>query len=117
MVKRFSIGLGVVLMGIGLWGIATGGYAHELVIFGVNAGHNVVHVVSGGLAILAGMSGTRAATIFCLAFGAVYGFVSLAGFFHLRPAVHLLNLNTADNFLHLGIAVACLWVGGSSKAS
>ena len=53
--------------------------------------------------------------IYCLAFGSVYGLVSVVGFFQVPAVVRMLNLNMADNFLHLAIAVACLWVGGQSK--
>jgi hypothetical protein len=116
MARPFSILLGVVLLAVGLCGTATGSHNHKLVVFGINASHNLVHVLSGALAIAAGLAGARYATIYCLAFGTVYGLVAVLGFFNVPFAVNLLNLNMPDNFLHLAISVACLWVGGMAKS-
>lgn len=111
MVKTFTLTLGVILLGIGLWGAISGGHYHELVIFGVNANHNWVHILSGALAIGAGLRSTTTAKNYCLIFGAVYGLVTVLGFLNVPQVVALLNLNTADNFLHLGIAASCLYFG------
>jgi len=116
MAKPFSIVLGVVLLAVGLWGMATGGHSHDLLVFGINANHNLVHLLSGALALVAGFAGARYAAFYCLVFGSVYGLVAVLGFFNVAYAVDLLNLNMADNFLHLGISVACLLVGGMSKS-
>ena len=115
MARSFSMVLGVVLLAVGLWGMSTGGHDNDLVVFGVNAGHNLVHVLSGALALIAAQAGTRAALAFCLIFGVVYGLVAVLGFFQVQSVVRMLNLNMADNVLHLAIAAACLWVGGSAK--
>lgn len=114
MAKKFTLTLGVVLLGVGAWGWLTGGHDHNLIVFGINMKHNVVHILSGGVAILAALVGDKCAKYYCLLFGAVYGLVTIAGFLNIAPAVQLLNLNTADNFLHLGISVACLGVGFKS---
>ena len=41
----------------------------------------------------------------------VYGIVASGGFFHARSVVGLLNLKTADNFLHLAIAAPSAYDG------
>ena len=115
MAKRFTMVLGLILLVVGVAGMATGGGPHDLMFFGVNAGHNLVHVVSGVLALIAGLSGQRAAVMFCLAFGVIYGAVAVLGFFGVAAVMSLLHLNLADDVLHLAIAAACLWVGGTSK--
>ena len=117
MARKFSMALGTVLLLVGLCGIATGGHDHNLVVFGVNAGHNTLHVVSGIAALLAAMAGERAAMIYCLVFGTAYGGVAVLGFFNVAYAMSALNLNRADDFLHLAISALCLWVGGRSKGS
>ncbi len=109
--KTFAMLLGIVLMVVGLWGMATGGHDHLLVVFGVNASHNLVHLLSGAAAIGCALAGERYSRGFCLIFGVVYGLVALLGFLNVDSVVTLLNLNMADNFLHLGIAAACLLVG------
>jgi hypothetical protein len=113
--KPFTLALGVVLFVVGAWGLATGGHDHALIVFGVNLSHNLVHLVSGAVAVFAAMRGGRAAILFCLAFGVVYGAVAVCGFCQVAAVGRFLNLNTADNFLHLAISAACLAVGGFAK--
>ena len=117
MAKGFSMILGVVLLAVGVVGMLTGGHNHDLIIFGINLTHNIVHILSGVLALAAAMAGEKAAKMYCLVFGAVYGIVTVAGFINLAPVVDLLNLNMADNVLHLAIAGACLYVGSQAKAA
>jgi hypothetical protein len=112
--KGFTAVLGGVLVVIGLWGTISGGHDHRLMAFGINASHNLVHLLSGAVALVAA-GRLRSAQIYCLAFGTIYGLVAIAGFFRIELVVRLLNLNMADNFLHLGIAAACLMVGGFTK--
>ena len=115
MAKILATLLGIGLLAIGLVGLVSGGHDHQLLIFGVNAGHNAVHLLSGAAALAMAMIGERAAMLLCLAFGSIYGIVAVVGFFQVPAVVRMLNLNMADNFLHLAIAAACLWVGGQSK--
>jgi hypothetical protein len=109
--------LGVVLLAVAVLGMLTGSHDHLLMGFGVNGLHNWVHLLSGGMALFAAIAGTRTARAFCLAFAAVYGLVCIAGFAQVDDAVRLLNLNQADNFLHLGIVLYSLVVGLVAPAS
>ena len=117
MAKGFSLILGIVLLAVGIVGTITGGHNHTLIIFGINLTHNLVHILSGILAIAAASSGEQYAKLYCLIFGAVYGLVTVAGFISLTPVVDLLNLNMADNVLHLAISATCLWVGAQAKSA
>lgn len=108
MAKGFSLMLGIALMGIGVWGWVSGGHNHELIVFGINFTHNAVHLLSGVLALAASAYGEKSAKAYCFVFGTVYGLVTVAGFLNIDAVVQRLNLNHADNFLHLAIAVACL---------
>jgi hypothetical protein len=117
MVKQFSLVLGVVLLAVGIWGAVTGGHDHQLIVFGINATHNGVHILSGALAIVASFMGLKASKLYCILFGAVYGLVTVAGFGGVQQAVTMLNLNMADNLLHLGISAACLGIGLTAKTA
>src|SRR5688572_5995743 len=108
MIKPFTLVLGIVLLGVGAWGAMSGGHDHELIIFGINTTHNLVHILSGILGIATALISIKAAKMYCLLFGAVYGLVTVAGFAGIPQVVGMLNLNTADNFLHLAITAACL---------
>ncbi len=111
MAKRFLTGLGIVLLLVGLVGAFTGGHDHELIVFGINATHNMVHIVSGLLLIAFAWGGERSARLGCRLFFAVYGLVTLGGFFGIESIVSGLNINPADNFLHLAIILGCAWHG------
>ncbi len=117
MIKTFTLVLGVVLLAVGILGVITGGHDHVLIVFGINMTHNAVHILSGVLGIAAALMSLKAAKMFCVLFGIVYGIVAVAGFMNVPQAVSLLNLNTADNFLHLGIAAGCLFFGLTAKTA
>ena len=98
--------------------VGTGVQGDDLILFEVNAWHNLVHIVSGLLGLgLARKAST--ARVFALGFGTVYLVVTVWGFiaednilFGLAPT------NPADNLLHLLIAVAGIGAGlGSPPAS
>ena len=83
----------------------------NLILFEVNAWHNIVHIASGllGLALAGSRAGART---FALGFGSVYLLVAFWGLitgdnilFGLAP------VNGADNVLHLAIAGAGIAAG------
>ena len=79
-------------------------------IFDVNGWHNVVHVLSG--AFLLALSKKRAtAKTAALAFGLVYGLVTVIGFIDGSDVLAIIPVNTADNLLHLAISSAAIVSG------
>lgn len=76
-------------------------------IFAVDTMHNLVHIVSGVIAIMAATS-FKWTKLYFLIFGIVYTLVAVIGF--ARGSLLMMELNTADNFLHLGIGLACLFL-------
>ena len=117
--------LGGVLVLVGLVGFlvepsfAVGDSAQRgtLIAFDINGWHNVVHLLSGivGLA----MAGTAAkARLFSIGYGVVYVLVTILGFAVGDGGLLLsiIPINTADNLLHLVIAVTAIGIGLSSPA-
>lgn len=83
-------------------------------IFDVNGWHNVVHLASG--AVLLAFAKKRAtAKTAALAFGMVYGLVTLLGFIDGTDVLAIIPTNTADNALHLAISALALVAGLSSS--
>lgn len=83
----------------------------NLILFEVNGWHNIVHLASGavGLALAGSRVGARA---FALGFGAVYLVVTIWGFATGDNVLFgLLPVNTADNFLHLGLGLGMVAAG------
>jgi Domain of unknown function (DUF4383) len=81
--------------------------------FDVNGWHNVVHILTGSLGLVAFAAAAGAARQCALALGAAYlviavwGFVTGAG----DSILGIVPVNTADNVLHLLIGLAGLAAG------
>jgi hypothetical protein len=106
--------IGAVLLVAGLIGFfysasfgSPGNVDAVLGILDVNAWHNLIHVASGALGLLAFTSGPRASRTYALVFGAVYIVVAIWGFIigsH-ESILGFVPVNTEDNFLHLILGI------------
>ncbi len=78
--------------------------------FEVNGWHNLVHLLSGVLLLVAARRGGLARTV-ALAFGAVYGLVALIGLIDGNDILGFIPINAADNILHLGLSALGIVAG------
>lgn len=85
-------------------------------ILDVNAWHNLVHVLTGGLGVLAFLSGPRTARLYALAFGAVYIVVAIWGFIigGGESILGFIPVNDEDNVLHIVLGVLGIGAGLAS---
>jgi hypothetical protein len=103
---------GAVLALVGVLGPVLGGASGELIIFGRNYLHDAIHLLSGLAGLAAGYyAGGQYASEYNKALGVVYLLVTILGFVLFDLFANLIALNTADNFLHLALAVVFLGVG------
>ena len=122
----WAMALGGVLVLVGIVGFlvepsfAVGDSAERgtLILFDINGWHNVVHLLSGivGLA----MAGTAArARLFSIGYGIVYVLVTILGFAVGDGGLllSLIPINTADNVLHLAIALTGIGIGLTTPAA
>jgi hypothetical protein len=116
MVKSMAFLFGIVFLLIGILGFVPGVTDNEMLlgIFHVNTAHNVVHLLSGAAALFAGMTSVSASRMYFRIFGVIYGLVAVLGF--MNPGEHtmllgLISNNTADTWLHVGIAAVSLLLG------
>lgn len=115
MLKRAAMIFGVAFIAAGILGFVPGittadGYL--LGIFHVNAAHNIVHLVSGAVALYAGMQSESLSRLYFQVFGVIYAVVALLGLFYGRePLLGFIAHNPADVVLHLVIAVVALYLG------
>lgn len=82
----------------------------QLIVFDVNGWHNVVHILSG-LVLLGAAPRAAVARAVALAFGVTYGAVAIYGFIDGNDVVGLIPVNTADNVLHVVLAVLGILAG------
>ncbi len=108
MAKTIVMVLGVVFIIIGVWGLFGTPIAG---LFAVNMLHDIVHIVSGVLAIIFAMRGEDGARGFSKVFGVIYLLVAILGFAAPAFMANLLAINGADNILHLVLGVVLLAVG------
>ncbi len=84
-------------------------------IFEVDSMHNMVHLLSGVIALLAASRSSYARLYFQI-FGILYGIVAVVGFVR-GGDLFMMHVNMADNILHLVIAVVALYIGFVFKKS
>lgn len=116
MVKTMAVLFGVILLVVGILGFVPAVTKDEMLlgIFHVNTVHNIVHLLSGAVALFCGMAGLGAARIYFRVFGVIYGAVAVLGLMHMGEHTNLLGLisnNDAITYLHIGIAVVSLILG------
>ena len=107
MAKTFCKGLGVVLVLVGLIGYAS----PDLMGLHLSGAHNIVHLLTGLLALYFGFAASlEAARTFAVVFGAVYLLLGILGFFAPETVASLLQMHSMamtsnnllpDNVVHL----------------
>jgi Domain of unknown function (DUF4383) len=87
-------------------------------ILDVNGWHNVVHIATGALGLLAFSAGAYAARTYALALGLVYVVVAVWGFIvgDGDSILSIVPVNTEDNVLHLALGLLGLAAGSASPA-
>jgi hypothetical protein len=120
MAKTICTFLGIVFILVGLIGFAK----HDLLGAHLSGAHNIIHLVSGAIALYLGLKGSYSvAKMFCIIFGAVYLLLGIVGFllgtgpekmFAVIPGT--LELGTMDHIIHLALGVIFL-VGGFITSS
>jgi len=111
--------LGVVFVLVGLVGFAK----PELLHAHLNGAHNVVHIVSGVIALYFGFAGPLSgAKAFCLLFGVVYLALGILGWFVLGTGedhmwmVGPLHLAIVDHYIHVLLGLIFLAGGMFTKS-
>ena len=106
--KTVALVFGAVFTLVGVLGPVLGGANDPLIVFGRNYIHDAVHIASG----LAGLAaGAYASGRYAGGYLELFGVVTVAGFALTGLFEILIGLDTADDVLHLVLAVALLGAG------
>jgi hypothetical protein len=114
MAKKVCVLLGIVFILVGLIGFLP--FARTLMGAHLSAAHNLIHLVSGAIALYLGLKGSlHAAKTFCLIFGIVYLLLGVAGFLlgtgDMRMIIIVsgrLELGTMDHVIHVALGAIFL---------
>ncbi len=82
--------------------------------FEVNGIHNLVHVASGAVLLFASRRRDTARAV-AIAFGLVYGLVAVIGLIDGEDVLTLIPVNSADNVLHVALALLGIIAGLISR--
>ena len=118
MMKALAIIYGIVFVAIGVMGFLPHFTQKEMLfgMFQVNAMHNIVHLVTGLIALWVGFSTASACRIFFQVFGIIYLLVSFLGFYYGdQMMLGIIANNAADSWAHLLIAFVTLFFGFGIK--
>ena len=114
MLRRMAVVFGAVFILVGFLGFVPGitRDGHLLGIFHVNPAHNVVHLLTGAVAISCAAASAHACQVFFRIFGIVYALVAVLGFVQGNGMLlGAIANNIADAWLHAGIAAVSLFLG------
>ncbi len=85
-------------------------------IFMVNTPHNILHIASGTMFLIASIVGETPARLWFQAFGALYGAIAAMGFVVGDGMIfHIISNNLFDAWGHAGLALAMLLVGFTTR--
>jgi Domain of unknown function (DUF4383) len=108
--RTFAGVFGAVYLIVGAVGFAVTGASqatHQLIVFDINALHNVVHLAIGALGVVAFASGAVASRAYALGLAVVYAVVAVAGL-AAQPFLGIIPVGGADIALHTGTAAVAL---------
>jgi hypothetical protein len=88
-------------------------------VLDVNGWHNLMHILTGVLGLLAYGAGVYAARTYALAVGVVYLLVAVWGFIvgDGDSILSIIPVNTEDNVLHLLLGVSGVWAAYATPAA
>lgn len=117
MLRGFALVFAIVFITIGIAGfvpsLTHGGLLFNL--FEVGLAHNIFYILIGLIALSASASAVYAKRYFKF-FGIIFGFIAILGF-ALNGNLRFLQINLADSFFYLIVAIIAIYLGYTSKLS
>ncbi|MDO8510346.1 MAG: DUF4383 domain-containing protein [bacterium] len=121
MVKTLGIIIGIVFLAVGILGYIpnpiVGMDAGDL--FATDQMHNLVHLASGIIILLASLGRAATAATTLKVFGVIYLILAVVGFWQIGSGtgvlLGLVEVNGADNWLHLVLGIVILAAGYARK--
>lgn len=122
MAKKLAVVLGIVFVVVGALGYVSNPVVGDGAYFHSDSLHNIVHLVSGAILLLAGLAGAASTSLWLKVVGIVYLLVAILGYFAIDATgtgtvLGFLTVNAADNVLHVVLAVVILIAAFAPKGA
>lgn len=114
MLRSLAITYGIAFAVIGMLGFLPAVTPSGLLfgVFAVDVLHNLIHLITGGVAVGMAVSGERTARLYFRVFGVIYLVVAAFGLYYGDNALlGAIAHNWADVALHLAAALIALYLG------
>lgn len=110
--SKIAIIFGIVLLIVGILGFIPGITSNGLLLglFAVNTFHNLVHIITGIIGLLAATQ-EKYAKLFFQIFGVIYLILGVLGFFMMNQLMMGIQMTMANNILHLVIGLIAVYLG------
>lgn len=114
MAKKLLSVFGVILLLVGIIG-----FFNDPIfgVFEVDTMHNIVHLLTGILALIFAGKGEGPAKTFSKVFGIIYLIVTVVGFVQGDSVLGIISVNSADNYLHVLLTIVFLAIGFSGGST
>lgn len=110
MAKKFAMIFGWIFVVVGVLGFVPNPLVGEGAFFHADTAHNVFHLVSGAALLYVAYKATHKAATALRVLGVIYLVLAVLGFFtDSSSLLGVVEINDADNWLHLALGVLLLW--------
>lgn len=109
--KNIGMIFGVIFIILGLLGFVNGAGIVGDGLFQTDTTHDVIHLITGLILLFVAMKSVDSIGMTLKVLGIIYLLVAILGFIGDGNVLSLFVVNTADNVLHLVIAIIFLWAG------
>ena len=122
MVKTLGIIIGIVFLVVGILGYIPNPIVgmDEGDLFATDQMHNLIHLASGVIILLASLGRAESAATTLKIFGVIYLLLAVTGFSQIGSGMGsllgLVEVNGADNWLHLVLGIVILAAGYAKKS-
>jgi len=120
--KTTALIFGFIFIAVGLLGFIGNPIIanSEKAMFHADTIHSIVHIGSGVLFLLFALAAPSSVATFLIVFGIVYLLIGVIGFFSIGTTgmgkvLGILNVNRADNYLHVGLGIIIFVAGFASR--
>ena len=112
MIRKLATVFGIIFVAIGILGFVPGVTTDHMLfgLFHVGVVHNIIHLLSGIVALIA-MNSAGLSRLYFRIFGAIYALVAVIGWLQGTTVLGLFDVNLADNVLHTVLALVILAIG------